>query len=388
MGRPLKILSVGHSYVVAMNRGILRELATDENYDVTIIAPQTFKGSLRTIEAEPEPEGSRIRLQTVPAYMTQKMHIFSYDHFQLKKKMQADFDVLHIWEEPYIFAGFQVARFARQLKIPFCMRTAQSLIKKYPYPFRLFEKKVFGWCERWVAGGQLVFDAMTQKGWNSGGQGQILTLAVDTQKFLPFDDLKKSKGVKSFGLKGPLLGYLGRLSEEKGLDLLMEALAAIKSEPWSFLAMGSGSYKEKLMLWAQKEGLQDRVRVELYTHNQIPEILPLCDLLLCPSQTRSFWKEQFGRMIVEGFAAGVPVVASDSGEIPRVVGEAGVILPEADTEAWRGEILRLLRDSGARRELRAQGLQRGELFSAQTLAEQYKVFYQEMVQASAKKKSS
>ena len=258
MTRPIHVLSIGHSYVVALNRAILRELSKDPQFKVTVAAPRLFKGSLRTIKIEPEPEGSNIRLVGLGAHMTAKMHIFAYDHFDLKKLYKSEkFDCAHFWEEPYIFAGFQLARMAHKNKVPFLFRTAQSLNKKYIYPFSRFEKKTLEWSSRWVAGGHLVYKNMQDKGWKK--PGQVLTLAVDTHRFKPLDDLQKQKKRKELGLEGPMIGYLGRLAEEKGCDLFMEVLTQLKSKKWSFLVMGSGPYREKLELWIKQNDLGDRV---------------------------------------------------------------------------------------------------------------------------------
>ena len=56
------------------------------------------------------------------------------------------------------------------------------------------------------------------------------------------------------------------------------------------------------------------------------------DLLCAPSRTTPRWREQFGRMLIEAMACGVPVIASPSGEIPYVVGDAGVLVPEGDPD--------------------------------------------------------
>ena len=112
----------------------------------------------------------------------------------------------------------------------------------------------------------------------------------------------------------------------------------------------------------------------------MPEALAACDLLICPSQTRPFWKEQFGRMIVEGFAAGVPVMASDSGEIPRVVGDAGIILPESDIHAWRDAIESFVDSPASLENFKQAGLKRVHQFSATTIAEQYKDVYRKLAE--------
>jgi glycosyltransferase involved in cell wall biosynthesis len=74
----------------------------------------------------------------------------------------------------------------------------------------------------------------------------------------------------------------------------------------------------------------------------VPAYLNQLDVLVLPSRTQSNWKEQFGRVLVEAMACGVPVVGSTCGEIPNVVGDAGLVFPEGDTDALRGRLNQLM----------------------------------------------
>jgi len=78
--------------------------------------------------------------------------------------------------------------------------------------------------------------------------------------------------------------------------------------------------------------------------------------LCAPSQTTPAWREQFGRMLVEAFACGVPVIGSNSGEIANVVRNAGVIVDENDVAGWTHTIQDLLSSPQKRRELGDCGL--------------------------------
>ena len=89
------------------------------------------------------------------------------------------------------------------------------------------------------------------------------------------------------------------------------------------------------------------------------------DVLVGPSLTTPRWKEQFGRMLVEAMACGVPVIGSDSGEIPHVIGDAGIVVPEGDRVALCAAIARLrdlrgrpLRSQRAARRLSGSGPRR------------------------------
>jgi glycosyltransferase involved in cell wall biosynthesis len=90
----------------------------------------------------------------------------------------------------------------------------------------------------------------------------------------------------------------------------------------------------------------------------VPAYLNAMDVLAVPSQTTKNWCEQFGRMVVEAFACGVPVVSSDSGELPFTVGDAGAIVGESDRDGWVRTLEGLLNSSDRREDLAERGRER------------------------------
>lgn len=375
-----RILSIGHSYVLGVNRPTIREIARDETLDVTVVAPQNFHGSLSSLKCEPE-ENSNIKLIPVATYFSQKIHFFIYDPKALYKVFKSQkWDLIHIWEEPYIFSGWQVARFAQAFNIPYFFWTAQNLNKKYPWPFSFFEKQVLEKTSGWLACGNLVQENLVQKKKYPQDKSEIVNLAVDVQHFQPLSKEEKEKKKKEIGVDGLLLGYLGRLTNDKGISLILEVLEKIKDDPsWSFVFWGSGEEKENIEKWAQEQNLQNRVSVQLLKHNEVPNKLPILDVLLAPSQTMPHWREQFGRMIVEAFASGVPVISSDSGEIPFVMGDAGEVLPEKDVDLWEQKIREVIKKPEKRQTMREKGLFRAKSFSAQKIASHYIQFYEKVL---------
>ena len=86
-------------------------------------------------------------------------------------------------------------------------------------------------------------------------------------------------------------------------------------------------------------------------------------------------------MLIEAMACGVPVIASDSGEMPSVVGDAGVLVAEADVAAWTAAIDRLLGDDGLRRALAAKGIERAnERFAWPVVARSHLTFFETLTQ--------
>ena len=133
---PIRILTIGHSYALAINRSLIREIANDPEFEVTVAAPHFFHGDLRPITMEPEPPGSRVNIVGLDAKWSRFIHVFHYRRSKLNKlTRQGGFDVVHAWEEPYIYAGFQIAESLKYSQSRFCFRTAQNYSKRYPPPF-------------------------------------------------------------------------------------------------------------------------------------------------------------------------------------------------------------------------------------------------------------
>jgi len=378
----LRLLTIGHSYVLSVNRATVREVARDPAFDITVAAPQFFHGDLRPLHCEPEPPGSPLKLIPIPARWTRRIHVFQYSGKALRDLiLRNPFDGIHAWEEPYIFAGYQIARLARRSGSRFCFRTAQSLNKRYPPPFSFFERKSLEAADRWIAGGKSVFDNLVARGYPSD-RGRVITLAVDTSMFRPADEVAREEVRKALGLKPPIIGFTGRLVRAKGLGILMKALEGVDPAlPWSLLLLGSGEMQSEIEQWAGRLGWQKRVKIHLARHEDVPKYLAAMDVMVAPSQTMPNWKEQFGRMLIEAFACGVPVIASDSGEIPHVVGEAGFIVPEKDVSGWTRTIELLLRDEALRRRTAAVGLARVNQFSVVEVTQRFAAFYRDLVGA-------
>jgi phosphatidylinositol alpha-1,6-mannosyltransferase len=109
-------------------------------------------------------------------------------------------------------------------------------------------------------------------------------------------------------------------------------------------------------------------------------------VLCAPSQTTDGWREQFGRMLIEAFACGVPVVGSDSGEIPYVVADAGVVVGERDADGWKEAIARLLADPGLRTDFAGRGRRRAVAsFAWPIVARQHLDFFDELARGVSEK---
>jgi glycosyltransferase involved in cell wall biosynthesis len=155
-----------------------------------------------------------------------------------------------------------------------------------------------------------------------------------------------------------IIGFAGRICPEKGWQVLLEAVRTLPSTFKCVLA-GIGPQVDELQTWMNLPGLHGRVSyVGLLNRDALWRFYAAMDCLVVPSLTTPTWKEQFGAVLADGMALGVPLIGSDSGGIPEAIGPAGIVVPEGDVSAIAAALLRLMGDPALRRELAEQGRQR------------------------------
>jgi glycosyltransferase involved in cell wall biosynthesis len=178
--------------------------------------------------------------------------------------------------------------------------------------------------------------------------------SVDTEVFTY---LPRSGRLKGKDPRGMTIGYIGRLDGQKGVDLLLRACAGLSTST-SLIIVGSGPDEHVLRALARELKIESRIIcIPWVPHSEVARQLQRMDVLVLPSRTTSTWKEQFGRVLIEAMACGTAVVGSDSGEIPRVIGDAGFIFPEGDIGGLENRLKALAR-KGTIDRLAKKGIQR------------------------------
>jgi len=248
----------------------------------------------------------------------------------------------------------------------------QNIQRRYPLPFRIVEDYVLDHADWAITGNQESKSVWQAKGYK-GPLSVIPQFGIDPDIFQP--------GPKTTG-RGFIVGYAGRLVKEKGIDLLLDALAGLEGM-WRAYILGSGPERESLQAQAQQLRLADRISFdELIPSAQMPAYYQQLDALVVPSRTQPNWKEQFGRVLIEAMACGVPVIGSDSGEIPNVIGDAGIVFPEGQSAVLRAHLAHLLRDAKLCSTLSQKGRERVlEHYTQKQIAAQTYQVYQQMLAA-------
>lgn len=178
----------------------------------------------------------------------------------------------------------------------------------------------------------------------------------------------------------PQIVFLGRLVEEKGVSLLIEAMIGIAAD---CLIVGDGPLKKKLQARAKKNpGARIRF-LEHQTHSSLQQIIRRSSLVVVPS----LWYENNPFAIIEAFAVGVSVVAARIGGIPELVidGETGLLFTAGDPDDLREKISRLLADPRLGRDLAEKALIHLERnFSPAQHGAKLLSLYRELIEVNAK----
>lgn len=257
-------------------------------------------------------------------------------------------DIVHADEEPYNLATWHALWQARRAGAKTVAFSWQNIARDYPPPFRWGERWALRHTDALIVGTDSAADVWRAKGYG-GPLPVIPQFGVDPTLFAP----PASVPARPF-----TIAYVGRLVPEKGIDLLFNAASRLPSD-WRIVLVGGGPERDALAALAAQLGISERVTFEpQQPSTAMPSLYPRFDALALPSRTRPNWKEQFGRVLVEAMASGVPVVGSGSGAIPDVIGDAGLVFPEGDSAALARHLSVLQTDAHLRAELAAKGRRR------------------------------
>lgn len=348
---PLRVLTISKPYVAETYRDKLALLDAEPDLTVGLICPTSWAGQRF--------EGDETR------FWTRRLEI-AFDgrnHFHLYRGLAravAAFapDVVNIEEEHYSAVTWQAVRSARAVGARCLFYTWQNIEKRYPPPFSLIERYVFAHAAVGVAGNVEAADILRRKGY-PGPIPVIPQMGVDVDRFAPTRSGTESKAAFGLDPSAFWLAYVGRLVDEKGVRDLIAAMHEVGASADIRLAIaGAGPDEAHLHELARALPAERIVFTGAIPSTRVPELLQAVDVICLPSHTRPNWKEQFGRVLVEAMAAEAVVLASDSGEIPNVVGDAGVIHPEGDSAEIARAIRLLHEDSSLRETLRDRGRRR------------------------------
>jgi L-malate glycosyltransferase len=390
----MKILVASHTYIVDLNCEKFKTLAALEpNLEVTVIVPKKWRpGGVQNklIETRPWQDGS-FRVVPVSNFSqnNQGMLCFGADLVSLMGEFRPDIIQVEQGAKAIGYAQMITLNRLLNLKAKNLFFTWWNLPYELKFPVSALEAYNLRHTHGIVSGNQDGVDVLRQRGYK--GEMRVMPqLGVDESIFRPQDqpELAAEVGIQPDVF---VIGFVGRFVEEKGLLTLLDAVAGLaQDKPWKLLLLGRGELKDQLMEKARKAGIGDRLIIlESVPHADVPRYINLMNTLVLPSQTTEKfktltsvgWKEQFGHVLIEAMACQVPVIGSDSGEIPHVIGDAGLVFPEGNAAALRDCLAQVMGSKEKAIDLSKRAYARAmERYTNRALAQQQLAFYQDLLQ--------
>lgn len=347
----MRVAVVSKTFVAEAAQQVLERIAAHRGVELTLITPPEWRSDDgRTLPFVPR-YTTGYAVQPTPVVFNGRYHFYVYRGLS-RVMRQIQPDIVHIDEEPYNPAGAQAQRAALLVGAKSIFVALQNVYKDYPFPYSAMEQYAYRHMAHMIAVNAAAGEVARRKGYK-GPLSVFTVYGIDPALFQPAPRREPRATPDTF-----IIGYLGRLTLYKGTGLLIEALASMPAR-FRLRFIGSGPDEPELRRLVTQYGVADRVEFrDAVPTDAVPATLAEVDALAVPSLTQPNWMEQFGRVLIEAMACGTPVVGSDSGEIPNVIGDAGLVTPEGDVAALRAALLRLGADPTLCERLSAMGRER------------------------------
>jgi glycosyltransferase involved in cell wall biosynthesis len=348
----MRLLAISFPCCEPIRQDLYADLEARTGWDVSIVLPSLWRSEYgeRRPQRWPAFGGNLI---TIPVLVNGSIPLHFYRARMTRILERARPDAIFVHHEAYALSTFQtfVAN-ERSIRVPIGFYSSQNRLKHYPWPFSACEAYVYQRAAFALPITESVAGVLRSKGYR--GPLEVLpTLAVDVNLYHPNE--RASARPRATDLT---VGFVGRLAPEKGVDTLLAALTRPEAQGISAVIAGDGPLAPELKESALRLGLEGRVEWRGYLpHDRTPDFYRAVDLVVVPTRSSRSYMEQFGRVVPEALACGVPVVTSDNGELPHLVDAtgAGWIFPEGDAGALAAILGRLRGRQDILREIGGRG---------------------------------
>lgn len=365
----MRLLVIDKTLALPVNHRKWSRLITEHGHDVLCVTADTWIEAQRTIR--PQPDGSDLPIRALPVISPGYENRAFFTSGLADTIRQFRPEAIICFEEPFSAFAAQTTWLRNRIApaVPLCFYSWYNLLPDriggYSYSFVYDATLAYV-----LKSASVVFCANpeAERFYEAKRPGitKPLFFGVDVDVFTAGGIKSDRPADRPFRI-----GYIGRMLAMKGIDTLLEAAAQLKPDlDFEMVLLGSGPDADSVTSQASQLGLSDRLTLIPSTAPEhVGPILKSMDVLVLPSRSMPYWKEQFGRVLVEAMACGVPVIGSDSGAIPAVIGDAGLVFPEGDDRALADRILRLATDSFLWSDLQERGLARAPRFRADVFSD-------------------
>lgn len=363
MTRPIRVLVASHTYVVGANQAKLRALAATGRLDVGLLVPRRWRDRELGVrfELEDATEGL-VRLFGGRIAFAGRVGGYLFSPADVTHALRTFHpDVLHVEAEVFSLVAMEMVTASRAWGVPVTLFCWENVARRLG-PRSSTTRWVTSSLAHLFAGSTPAAELV--QGWGYRGPVTVVPqLGIDVPA-----ELRS----RAFPPSRPRVGFVGRLAHHKGVDLLLRALAEAQGRGVEAQAIivGTGPLEPELQKVAAAVGVSDRVSWRGWVaHTEVPKALRDVDLLALPSRSTRTWREQFGHVLIEAMAQGIPVVGSSCGAIPDVIGRPDLVFPEEDHEALAELLVKLLTDRGFYEAASLHSVERVRSFTNEAISE-------------------
>lgn len=270
--------------------------------------------------------------------------------FGLEKTMK-EFDIVHTADSHYYYS-YQLAKLRKDGKIKHLISTTWETI-----PFnnestsakKRIKRFTMKHVDRFLCYSDRAKECLIKEGVNSK-KITLVNLGIDLSRFKKLKEHNAHKTSKVSVL------FVGRDVPEKGLSDLRDSIKhLIEPDKVKLLVAGNISY------------------------DKMPDVYRLADIFVMPSKTTKTWEEQYGMVLLEAMASGLPILAYRSGAIPELLGSAGILVPEGNIAKLTKELEALINSPSKRKKLGRLARKRAEkLFDSRKFSLEVRKLYKQV----------
>lgn len=366
----MKAVVVSHTYITRLNRRKLQALGRlNDQINISVIVPRTWiPGGVqadRVISTSGPDDGVDMLALPNLSQSNQGMLTFGYELVDFLKKFRPDIIQVEQGSKSLAYAQCIMLNKLLGLKAKNVFFTWWNLPYSPSIPVALLEQFNLQNTDGLIAGNSDAAEILQHHGY-AGPSVVLPQLGVDE---ILFDDLPTNARAE-LGLTADdfVVGFAGRLVKEKGILTLLKAFQSFiqareeTADNIKLLFVGRGPLKDEVT----KVAAQCKSKILLaedVPHEKMPHFLRAMSVMVLPSEyldedftlTARGWKEQFGHVLIEAMACRVPVIGSNSGEIPRVIDDAGMVFPEGNADSLARWLAELYENHGLREKYATAG---------------------------------